>query len=68
MIERYGGSMANDTTIRSIVDSMNQDQKKAMFVIVQTAIANDRKKRNILERSKKSFNKYVQNEKNKNRL
>lgn len=60
--------MANDTTIRSIVDSMNQDQKKAMFVIIQTAIANDRKKRNILERSKKSFNKYVQNEKNKNRL
>ena len=57
--------MANDTTIRSIVDSMNQDQKKAMFVIIQTAIANDRKKRNILERSKKSFNKYVQNEKNK---
>lgn len=63
--------MINDTTIRSIVDSMNQDQKKAMFVIVQTAIANDRKKRNILERSKESFNKYVQNEKNrknKNRL
>ena len=63
--------MANDTTIRSIVDSMNQDQKKAMFVIVQTAIANDRKKRKILERSKESFNKYVQNErnkKNKNRL